>query len=254
MLDSFQSLLIMLATVAASTAFLLLLRRLWPSELRRQYNELIGWHVSVLGSTYAVIIGFMLFAVWTNFETAETNAEYEANCLVDVVRASRGLSAGERGQILALARQYVNLMLTVEWPDMSRQEISPESHPIVRQLWATVAATETRTPREQTSVDHTLTELAKMTEFRRLRQLQVNAYLPGILWVVLILGASVTIMSACLFGASDFRLHLIQVIMLALLISSILVAIADINRPFQGSVHVSSAAFERARLTLNDIP
>ncbi len=253
MLDNFQSVLIMLATVGSSAAFLLVLRRLWPSELRRQQNELIGWHVSVLGSTYAVIIGFMLFAVWTNFETAEANAESEANCLVNVVRASRGLSAEEQGRILTLARRYVDVMLTIEWPAMSREEISPVSHPLVRELWATLIRTDTHNSREQTSLDHALTQLARMTDFRRLRQLQVDAYLPGILWVVLILGASVTIMSACLFGASDFRLHLIQVIMLALLISSILVAIADINRPFQGSVHVSPEGFERARQTLSGL-
>jgi hypothetical protein len=72
-----------------------------------------------------------------------------------------------------------------------------------------------------------------MTEFRRLRQSQVNAHLPGILWLVLVIGATVTIMSACLFGTSDFRVHLIQVGMMSLLISSVLIAIADINRPFR---------------------
>jgi ABC-type branched-subunit amino acid transport system permease subunit len=84
--------------------------------------------------------------------------------------------------------------------------------------------------------------------------LQVNAYLPGVLWLVLILGASVTIMSACLFGTSDFRLHLVQVVMLTLMISSALVAIGDINLPFQGSVCVQPLGFVRAEATLGDIP
>ena len=126
----------MLATVAGAAGFLFLLRRIWPSDLRRQQNELIGWHVSVLGSTYAVIIGFMLFAVWTNFELADTNAEAEANCLVNLVRSSRGVSVNQRTEILKLAREYTSAMLTTEWPAMSRDEISPASHPIVRQLWA----------------------------------------------------------------------------------------------------------------------
>ena len=137
---------------------------------------------------------------------------------------------------------------------MSRDEISPASHPIVRQLWATLAQVDAHNGREQINLDHATTELVRMTEYRRLRQLQVTAYLPGILWLVLILGATLTIMSACLFGTSDIRLHLIQVVMLALMISSVLVAIADINRPFQGSVHVTPAGFERARITLADVP
>ncbi len=253
-LTTFQSILLMLLTMVAAISFLFLLQRLWPSQLRRQHNDLIGWHISVLGSTYAVILGFMLFAVWTNFERADANAEDEANCLVNAVRSSRGLPLGQRAHILELGRQYVNVMLTEEWPAMGRRELSPASASIVRQLWATLGATEISKAAEQTSLDRTLGELARMTEYRRLRELQVDAHLPGVLWLVLLLGALVTIMSACLFGASNFRLHLIEVIMLALMISSVLIAIADINHPFQGAVHVDSAGFERARITLSDIP
>jgi hypothetical protein len=37
-----------------------------------------------------------------------------------------------------------------------------------------------------------------------------------------------------------------------LLISLVLVAIADINRPFQGSVHVSDNAFRRAQMDMKE--
>lgn len=181
---------------------------------------------------------------------ADGNAETEANCLVNMVRSSAGLSAGPHEQIRGLAIEYANIMLTDEWPAMERGEVSPKSHVSIEKLWATVTASETHSGREQTSLDHTFSELAKMTEYRRLRQLQVNSYLPGILWLVLIAGATVTILSACLLGAADVKLHLIQVITLALMISSVLVAIGDINRPFQGSLHVDAAVFERARVAI----
>ncbi|MDE3179497.1 MAG: hypothetical protein KGM47_07520 [Acidobacteriota bacterium] len=37
-------------------ALLLLLRRVWPLHLRRDHNDLIGWQLSVLGTTYGVIV------------------------------------------------------------------------------------------------------------------------------------------------------------------------------------------------------
>jgi hypothetical protein len=169
MLNYFQDAFIMAAVVAAGVGFLFLLQLVWRSELRSQHNNLIGWHVGVLGSIYAVIIGFMLFAVWTNFAAAYTNADSEANCLVDVARASRGLPVAARDRVLQLSNEYVNVMLTKEWPAMSRRELSPASHDVIKQLWATLATTEPHTPGEQISLAHTLTELGKMTEFRRLR-------------------------------------------------------------------------------------
>ncbi len=253
MLNTFQSIMIMVCTVAGSVAFLLLLQRVWTSEQRRPHNDLIGWHVSVLGTTYAVIIGFMLFAVWTNFETAEADAEAEANCLVNLVRSSRGLPASQREQVGVLASEYVGIMLNHEWAAMSRGQISPASHRVIQQLWTTITGIETHTAREQISLDHTLTELSSMTEHRRRRELQVDSYLPDILWLVLIVGAIVTLVSACLFGTVDLKLHLVQVIMLSSLLSAVLVAIADINRPFQGSVHVTPVGFERASVLIGDI-
>lgn len=70
---------------------------------------------------------------------------------------------------------------------------------------------------------------------------------------MLITGAVITIVSACLFGSVEFKLHMIQVVMLAVVLSLLLVAIADINRPFQGSVRVSPAGFERARAAITDL-
>ena len=252
MLTNLQNTLIIVGTVVASGAFLFLLSRVWHIEKRRQYNDLIGWNVSVLGTTYAVAMGFMLYAVWTNFEIAGANAEAEANCVVNMVRSARGLPSEQRGVIRSLGAQYVDIMLEREWPAMSRGALSPESHRTVQQLWAAVTSTEARSGLEQTSLDHTFSELSNMTDHRRLRQVQVVSSLPEILWIVLIVGAIVTIVSACLFGTLDFKLHLIQVTMLALMLSLILVAIADINRPFQGSVHVPPVAFEKAKQTIAD--
>jgi len=123
-------------------------------------------------------------------------------------------------------------MLTEEWPAMQQGRVSHASHVIIQQLWIAVTDGQTHTSLEQTSLDHAFGELARMTEYRRSRQLQANSYLAGILWLVLVLGATITIVSACLFGTADFKLHLIQVTMLALMISSVLTAVAYINLPF----------------------
>src|ERR1700749_3862531 len=42
---------IMLAAVGFAVVLLLVLRRIWPSDSRRPYNDLIGWQIGVLGTT-----------------------------------------------------------------------------------------------------------------------------------------------------------------------------------------------------------
>jgi hypothetical protein len=62
----------------------------------------------------------------------------------------------------------------------------------------------------------------------------------------------VTIASASTFGSANTPLHALQVFVFSLLIILALVAVADIDRPFQGSVHVSHFAFQRAQKGMKD--
>ena len=89
-------------------------------------------------------------------------------------------------------------------------------------------------------------EISSIAEHRRIRQLQSDTTLPGVLLTVLIAGGVLTLLSASLFGSLNPRLHVMQVITLALMFSLSLVAIADVNRPFQGTVHVTPKGFENA--------
>jgi uncharacterized membrane protein len=83
MLTNFQDAILVILSVLVSLGFLWVLKHFWPCSQRRDHNDIIGWQVSVLGTTYAVIIGFMLYAVWTTLQSAEINADAEANCLVN---------------------------------------------------------------------------------------------------------------------------------------------------------------------------
>jgi lipid-A-disaccharide synthase-like uncharacterized protein len=246
-LTLFEDFLIIFACTSGSLLFLWLLQWFWPCSERRNHNDIIGWQVSVLGTTYAVIVGFMLYAVWTTFQSAEVNSENEANCLVNVYRLADGLPAAQRVQVQQLAREYADAVIDEEWPAMNRAETSFSARGTVEQLGIVVMQAKPATFAEQSSMNLTLTEIASMTEHRRVRELQSQSKLPSILWVVLLVGGLITMVSACLFGTENFKLHALQVFSLTLLLSLALVAIADIDRPFQGTVRVSPMGFERAR-------
>jgi Protein of unknown function (DUF4239) len=241
-----DNILIVTLAIAGSLFAWWLLRRLWPADRRREHNDITGWQLSVLGTTYAVIIGFMLFAEWAEFRSADQNAEVEASCLVTLYWAASGLPDIQRDEVRNLAEEYANTMINDEWPAMSHDTLSTKGTEIVQRLWATVSQSQNLNATQQVSLERTMEEISSIAEHRRIRQLQSAAKLPGVLWTVLIVGAVLTLLSACLFGSQEPRLHVLQVVTLGLMLSLSLAAIADINRPFQGSVHVSPMGFENA--------
>ena len=77
MLNLAQNVVLLLVICFVSLGCTLLLNRLWPCEKRPNQNDLICWQLSILGTTYAVILGFMLYAVWNEFETARVLGNFE---------------------------------------------------------------------------------------------------------------------------------------------------------------------------------
>jgi hypothetical protein len=249
---TFGSIAVPLVAVAGSLLFMKVLNQYWPWEKRHEHNDVIGWQLSVLGTTYAVILGFMLYAVWTNFEAADLNVDIEANALVNVYRLAGGLPDPQRQQLQALAHSYADTVIRRDWPLMAAAQVPDDSMKINASMWNTLMSVKAATPTESTAEDHALSELSSLTEHRRTRILQSTSTLPPVLWCVLVIGGAVTIASACLFGSANTALHAMQVFAFSLLVSLGLVAIADIHRPFEGAVRVRDYAFHRAQQNMQD--
>ncbi len=56
---------------------------------------------------------------------------------------------------------------------------------------------------------------------------------PAILWCVLMVGGLLTLLSVNIFNSVNPKLHVFQVFSFTLLITLVLLAIADVNRPFK---------------------
>jgi|GEM_PF-707879 len=250
MLNEAEDVLVVIAIVALSLITMLILNRVWPREKRKVHNDLIGWQLGILGTTYAVIIGFMLYTVWTDFGAASANANAEANQIVKLHRLAAGLPTEQRDQIQALTVAYADAVMNREWAEMAEGTVGMESSEISRKMWHVLMSIQSPTWTQITSEDHALYELSTLVQCREARELEVTSKLPGVLWFVLVIGGVLTIFSACLFGQDSTLLHGIQVFSFALLIGLVLIAIADIDRPFMGSVHVSDTAFRRALVNI----
>jgi hypothetical protein len=247
MLTLTQNCIVVAAVVTTSLLFMVALNHIWPWEKRRTHNELIGWQLSILGTTYAVIMGFMLYAVWTSFGEATLNADLESNSVVNVYHLADGLPEPQHTQLRGLARSYAEGVINGDWPQMAAGQVPEKSVEVNKEMWRAAMSVRTTSPAEQIAEDHVLSELIALSQHRMTRLMQSTYRLPKVLWCVLLVGGVVTIASSCTFGSESTKLHALQVLSFSLLISLTLVAIIDIHRPFQGLIHVNDYAFRRAQ-------
>ena len=155
-----------MGSVVASLLFMVALNRVWPVPRRYASSDQIGWQLSVLGTTYAVLLGFMLSTQWQNFGTAELNADLEASALRNVFRLASGLPDPQRTMLESQTRDYVDAVLNDDWPAMARGNIPDKSHHFNEGMWKTLLSVRAASSWEATATDHAMSELSSMTTHR----------------------------------------------------------------------------------------
>ena len=254
MLTLTQNIIILIVTVTVSMLFMAALNRIWPREKRQVHNDLIGWQLNILGTTYAVILGFMLYTVWTDFGSANLNVTSKpalSGTSTVWLKACPNSNVCSFSCRPVLTPMRSSIETGRRWPATRYRE---ESHDINQAMWKTLMSVKLATPSEITAEDHALSELSMLTEHRRTRLLQSAYHLPTIFWGVLLIGGFLTITSASMFGSANPTLHALQVFSFTLLITLVLLAIADVNLPFRGWVprqqlRVHQGAGKHAKLT-----
>ncbi|MBB5328143.1 DUF4239 domain-containing protein [Tunturiibacter gelidoferens] len=244
MLNYMQSGVLVVVAMLVSVFMVLVLNWVWPIPNRKLINDVTGWQLGILGTTYGVILGFMLYTVWIDFRAAEINASREASSVLTVTRIASALPVEAREEFRTLGIKYADAVVNQEWPAMQHQEESSAGEMIEVDMWRLLAAVKDQAG-SANSVDHLTQVLSDLSERRGLREEQLRVRLPVVLWILLLAGGGATVLSSCVLGNDNKWLHYCQVLALTFVVAVTLTAIADLARPFEGAVSVSPIAFER---------
>jgi hypothetical protein len=229
--------------VLVAVVGLLVVGRLVPPERREEHNDVAGFIFAVLGISYAVLLAFVVIAVWQDYKTAQTNVESEAHELAGVYFLASQLPEPQRTRVRDLARTYARVVVEQEWPMMERGQTSERADSLLRQLRLKVLGFDPSTKGEQVLYERGLTELHDTADARRSRLLEVRESIPTLLWVVLVGGGVITVSFTYLFGLKSNVAHALMVAALTLVICGILFTIGEFNYAFTGFVEIGPDAF-----------
>src|SRR6516165_10643896 len=89
-----------------------------------------------------------------------------------------------------------------------------------------------------------LESLTRLRDARQERLLAAETTVPGIVWLVVILGGAITIAFGSFLGAPSVLMHLSMCCLLAVSGVLVLVLIIALSNPFRGDFRVSTAPFD----------
>ncbi|MEU4762268.1 hypothetical protein AB0H12_03365 [Actinosynnema sp. NPDC023794] len=233
------------AIVAAVMAYLI--RKYGELEGRSANNESAGQVFTIVGGLHAVLVAFVLIALFDAVTQAGEVSYREADGLVAATWASDSLSAETGEQVRNLSRDYAATVIDDEWPGMT-QGTSFESTgwSQLDQLRRVVAEAPTNDEWQADRKIEAANQLWQVYEARQERLDAAGGGVTSVVWFVLIAGSVLAVCLPLLFGGARIRTHVLIVATLAATITLLLYAIYQLQNPFGGGAGVSPAAFEAA--------
>lgn len=218
-----------------------LVRRFIALEKLTTNNEVAGFKFATVGVLYAVLLAFAIILVWEKYSDAEGIVAKEAGAAAAIYHLSSGLDETKAAALRSALTAYLRSAVADEWPAMEDQTESMKTHQLLASLYKTVIAS--ATPQNSTPlVAEIFNQLDALTQARRSRILAAEGTVPGILWVVLFLGATLTIGFTFFFGTRNLRAQMLMTTLLSVLVFSELFIIVVMDRPFTGTVKVGPEA------------
>ena len=234
--------LVALPTLLAMAGTVLVRRRVGLDRLSIN-NEVAGFKFAVVGVLYAVLLGFAVIVVWEKFSSAEGAVAQEAGAAATIYRLADGIGAGPGAAVRDGLTGYVRAVIAEDWPAMERGRASSA---VTHALDGAYAAVLTFNPgadqRGEALLAEALHQLDAVTQARRTRLVLASGIVPGIVWLVLLAGAVLTVGYTLFFGAENLRAQALMTGALSVLVFSGLLVITAIDHPFAGSVKVQPEA------------
>jgi hypothetical protein len=192
------ALLLVAACVGAAVGCLMLARRFAPAGGVFTDSDRAAGIFSVLGTSFAVLLAFVIFLSFGTFERAKEKASLEAISISQLFRTAALLPPAHRlqGELVCYARAVVHS----EWPAMRRQQSSPVAERWVTALEDTVDGIVPGDARQRAAYAHWFGAEAGRREGRRGRLDEATPFVPTPVWLLLGIGALLVVAYLILYA------------------------------------------------------
>jgi hypothetical protein len=233
----------------AAVIGLLLIRQIVPLDELRGSTDAIGNYLQTVGGIYAVLLAFVVYVVWGQFNESRTYVDREATLIADLHRIAGGLPAESRDEIRKLLRDYIDAVLNDEWSAMSKADeaVIERVGERLDKVWAVIHRCRPEDECGHTIYSEVLTSYNSLHDVRASRLTSARTRIPLALHMLLYAGALITIGSVYLLAFDRLWIHATVTAALAGAIAHILYLVRDLDDAFAGDWQVSNAPLLRAR-------
>lgn len=238
--------IIILSAISITIFFIAekLIRKNITHDALIENHEVGGFLYNALCVIYAVLMAFVVFAIWNNMETTNSKIEGEANNLLNLYYDASAYPDSIKTEIQSTIREYVKRVIYDEWKSLAdgkTDELAQKNFIKLNRIFLSIKTSDVSNVEV---LSQSVQNMQELREYRRHRILSSKQNMPDILWLVLIL-SSVILISFTFFFSTKNKWHL-HVMTAFLVFVSVLVLylIYVMDHPFVGQDAIKPDAFQ----------
>lgn len=227
---------LIIVSVGVTIVGLWLIRRFFNLATIKREEVIVGYLFNAILFVYAVILAFVVFAVWEKYSLTQQSVTNEAAALVVAFRDTQTLPEPARTDAQAALKGYAFFVMSREWASHGNVIKHTTPDPL-NTVWKIYREGNFQEPQSS---------LRALENERHLRHLAGEASLPTIFWPLLIGGGIITIAFSYFFVMKHFMTQAFLTALFTLVIVGVLSLIFSLNYPFTGPVKISQDPFRHA--------
>lgn len=237
-----------LAAIGLSIGGILLVRRQRWMLKPEDVSSVAAIHAFV-GVLYAVLLGLIVVAVQSGYHDVERAVMLEASATGDLYRNLHGLEHPESLQ--AAVRDYIRQVIEIEWQQVREGKHDDRTWALIDKLAYDIIELHPTTAHDQLLYPQLLSDMDSVLDARRERLFLGQQGISVITWVIISVGAVITLGFACFFPIARLWTHLLMVGLMSALFGLMISLIVSMDRPLWGQFSVEPDAFIKLSENLN---
>src|SRR4051812_3078494 len=225
-----------------SLAGLFLARRFLLPHLRYHEgaNDAVSGTVQAIGVFYGITVGLIAVGVWNTNSNASELVSKEAVAIASLYRDVSGYPDPLRKELKAKLREYTVFVIEQAWPAQKtgHGQTVGAGIQIIDEFQAKIYTFQPANPGQVAIHGESLRAFNNLLEARRLRIDAVDHGLSTVMWILIWIGAAMSIGVAYLFNVQDPKLHASLIALMAGFLTIVLFMIIINDKPFYGRVSI----------------
>jgi hypothetical protein len=235
--------IVIISLIITFIGFIIVRKKFSPESLSESHT-VASYIFNAFSVTYAVLLAFVVYSNWFDYEKSQENVANETSYLSNFYRDTRTLPDSIKNVVTDKLINYTKAVLNDEWQTMSKGTTSPLADSALDDLWATY----TNIPISYISNPYlyqlALERLNFISQYRRLRILDMEQTTPSLIWVVLITCGLISAAYTYYFTTKRKRTHFFLIVTVILINVLLFYLIYVLDHPYEGYAKLSSEPFQ----------